>query len=651
MPDISWFAYAWPNRRSDKTVVEITLDFKPADRHRFPQRPNQIRDLLVSNGILAPDESFPEHALPDERMLWYTSLLAQSALLFQRKAGHRVNFTSLTCYTEKDRCMALVEHEHCDVGMTAVKLAVDMMTGKRKLLTEPFRVFSEFARDRLLPRRTETIIKAAKQRGIPVIHLERSPYKRAHWDALTGGKCICPNGLIMLGHGQHQRVLDGTWSLDLCKDLSGNSAPGSAADDPNAKLTEQAAEQILDQLFPDGGQARMPIIAVTGTNGKTTTTHMLDRIMREAGLKSGLVCSIGTYLDARKVDERAACTDTGHLQVLTSKEVDIAVLETHHAGIIVRGFCFDWCDVAVCLNVTRDHLGVGNIDTVEQMAELKQALPERARYAAVLNADDEHCLAMIDAVTAERICLVSMQSGVDGLRTYTTGRPACFCVLEKVDDEEWLVIHDDEQRIPLLGAGQIPATFNGTARFNISNAMHATMAAYMTGIEPDVIASTLGSFTSGVIPGRLNVFDALPFRVIMDYAHNIDGYRQIVEFVEQQAVTGRKILMIAQLGDRLDDDILACVAPLAGHFDHYVCRNYHIYRGRPPEELPALLKEGLISANVSATDISIVNDPDEALQYSLSIARPGDLLMLLIDDVEIKTAWQLLNDMAAEKSA
>ena len=219
----------------------------------------------------------------------------------------------------------------------------------------------------------------------------------------------------------------------------------------------------------------MPVIAVTGTNGKTTTTRMLDYIMREAGLKSGMVCSNGTYLDNRRVDDRAACTDSGHLQVLTSKEMDIAVLETHHAGIIGRGFCFDWCDVGVCLNVTNDHLGAANIETVEQMAVLKRALPERARYAAVLNADNQHCLAMTDAVTAEKLCLVSMQSSVDDLRTHTAERPACFCVLEPVDGQQWLVIHD-QQRIPLLGVEQIPATFGGTASFNVSNAMHAAVA-------------------------------------------------------------------------------------------------------------------------------------------------------------------------------
>jgi UDP-N-acetylmuramyl tripeptide synthase len=650
MPRVSWLAYAWPNRRSQKTVVEITLDFSPADQDRFPQHADQVRSLLNKAGILTPGEPFPERALPDGRMAWYTSLLLQSALLFQRKAGHRVSFFAYRCDQEQGRCTGLLEHEHCDVGMTAVKLVVEMMNGQRKLLAEPFRLFSEFARARLLPRRTEAIIEAARHRDIPVIHLERSPYKQHDWDHLTGGNRICPNGLIMLGHGRHQKVLDGTWSLDLGENL----APvDGAADDPDIELPDGAAEQILERLFPGGGVTRMPVIAVTGTNGKTTTVLMIDWIMRHAGRKPGRVCSNGTCLDNRLVDERAACTDTGHLQVLTSKEVDIAVLETHHAGIIARGFCFDWCDIAVCTNVTNDHLGVGNIDTIEQMAELKRALPERARHAAVLNADDEHCLAMIDTMTARVLCLVSMDKDAAALQAIAGTRPACFCVLEKIDGQEWLVLHDAGERIPLLAVDQVPATFDGAARFNVSNAMHAAVSAYQAGVEPTAVAAALGQFSNdfNVTAGRMNQFEGLPFRVIMDYAHNRDGFRRLAEFVSQQSATGRKILMLNQLGDRLDADILASVAPLAGHFDHYVCRNYRVVRNRPHDEIPALLKKGLVAAGVPEAAISTVPDADEAVRYSLSLARPGDLLVLLAGNADMASTWQLLNDMAAGQDA
>ena len=159
--------------------------------------------------------------MPAERMTWYASLLAQTALLFQRKSGHRVNYFSVESFPDENRCRALLEHEHCDVGMTAVKLACELLTGERKQLAEPFKMFNKFAMDRLLPLETGAIIKAARRRDIPVIQLDRFPFKRADFDGLTGARCIRPNGLLMLGHGEHQRVLDGTFCISNSEDFAG----------------------------------------------------------------------------------------------------------------------------------------------------------------------------------------------------------------------------------------------------------------------------------------------------------------------------------------------------------------------------------------------------------------------------------------------
>jgi cyanophycin synthetase len=144
----------------------------------------------------------------------------------------------------------------------------------------------------------------------------------------------------------------------------------------------------------------------------------------------------------------------------------------------------------------------------------------------------------------------------------------------------------------------------------------------------------------------MNRFDGLPFRVIMDYAHNIDGFRRLAEFVSRQSITGKKILMLNQLGDRLDEDIRASVAPLAGHFDHYVCRNYRVVRDRRQDEIPALLKAGLVAAGVPEAFITTVPEADEAVRYSLSLACPGDLLVLLAGDADMASIWRLLNEMA-----
>ncbi|MGB5489180.1 MAG: hypothetical protein WBN06_17445, partial [Lysobacterales bacterium] len=313
MPVIEYFAYTGPNRRSDMPVVEITLNFRPGNVPGFPQHESEIRDLLISGGILTPNEAFPEQALPAERMTWYASLLAQTALLFQRKSGHRVNYFSVESFPDENRCRALLEHEHCDVGMTAVKLACELLTGERKLLAEPFKMFNKFAMDRLLPIETEAIIEAARRRDIPVIQLDRFPFKRADFDDLTGARCIRPNGLLMLGHGEHQRVLDGTVCINNSEDFAGLFEEGKQKTDPglNPANLDSAAEALLDRLFPLGKSGRMPIIAITGTNGKTTTTRMTSHIMSVAGRKPGMVCTDGIFLNGGILEKGDKSTRVG----------------------------------------------------------------------------------------------------------------------------------------------------------------------------------------------------------------------------------------------------------------------------------------------------------------------------------------------------
>lgn len=756
MPAIEWFAYTGPNRRTDETVVEITLRFRPADRHCFPQRASEIKEILIRCGVLGPEECFPEKKLSDERMAWYSSLLLETAMLFQRKAGHPVSFASVTCDSEQSCCKALLGYEHNDVGLTAVKLAVDLMTGKRKQLEEPFRMFKEFAFQRRLPVETRAIMKAARRLDIPCTRLEQIPYQRSDFDELTGGRCIRENGLLMLGHGAGQHVLDGTFCLDSPGDLrnllddgdqrrallkkldipvmvpgerqeSGkhnfslfavdgkvtavasprgfrnlrledvqaghieyalvvNRAIGfgpvaviiSTADiskppslpneglvdfqlaprfdllldgqaDQQSSGLDSTADAIIGWLFPDKSVACMPVIAITGTNGKTTTTRMINHILMSAGHKPGMVCTDAIFLNGQEVEKGDKSTPTGHLKVLTSKAVDIAVLETHHAGIIGRGFAFQWCDIAVCLNVSEDHLGVADVDTVEQMAEVKRALPERARNAVVLNADDPYCLDMLQSVTARKICLVSMESTAEELAACDATSSACFCVLECLDGEECLVIYNDGHRLPVVASNRIPATFDGAARFNVSNAMHAVVACYMTGIEIKLISAAMQRFVSSfeTTPGRMNVFDDLPFKIIMDFAHNPDGVRKISEFVDLQAVTGRKLVAFAGTADRTDETLKKMSHELAGHFDFYFCKDHVPLDKRNPRKkrlVAHIMQEGLLEAGVPESQTALFKNGKEVIFEIFDACEPGDLLILLLGYVE----KQLLPDYVRE---
>jgi len=638
MPAIEYFPYGGPNRRSDKPVIEVLLKFGPRDVDGLPRQVADIKDLLVIAGILTPDEVFPEQALPDERMAWYSSLLVQTALLFQRKTGHRVSYFAVSPILQENRCLAVMEHEHCDVGMTAVKLAWELFTGRRRQLAEPFQMFSQFARDRLLPIETGAIIKAADRRDIQAVHLERIPFRRVDFSDLTGARCIRPNGLLMLGYGEHQHVLDGTYCIDSAEDFSGlfdigkQQTETQAEPGPEVTGLDSAAELLLDQLFPSKKPVRMPIIAITGTNGKTTTSRMVSHIVSTAGYKSGMVCTDGVFLNGQMLDEGDFGARVGHLKVLTSKKVDFAVLETHHRGIVHDGFAFPWCDVAVCLNVTDDHLGQLGIDTVEQMAKIKSALPERGKQAVVLNADDQHCLAMLEKVTARQKCLISMESSRDQLFERHGNAMTCCCVLEVIKQQQFMVIYDKERRLPVMAVVAIPATFGGTALFMVSNAMHAVAASYLSGVGVETINAAMSGFTASyeTTPGRLNVFDELPFRIIMDFAHNPDAVRRICEFIDRQEVPGRKLVAFAGDINRTDDTIRRVGKLMAGHFDFYFCKEYWRKDGTQPRWVAHILQQGLIEAGVAESQIALTTYGQDVIFEIFDACKPGDLLLILL---------------------
>jgi UDP-N-acetylmuramyl tripeptide synthase len=412
------------------------------------------------------------------------------------------------------------------------------------------------------------------------------------------------------------------------------------ADEP--ELMAMAAEHFVHWLYPPGAASRIPLVAVTGTNGKTTTSRMITCIMRMAGFSPGMASTSGVYLNETLHKQGDQAGSGGHHILFESREIDMGVLETARGAVANSGFMYDWSDVAVCLNVTYDHIGEYDIDTVEEMVTLKRSVMERARQAVVLNADYSTTRSMLPFPDEISVYLASVESEERVIREFA-GEPSFACVLEEEEGKEWITLYEPGgSRSPVIPVAAIPATLNGAARFNISNAQHAICACHALGVEFEVIRQGLATFEASFenTPGRLNIYQELPFTVIFDFAHNLDGMAKLCAFTDQMDVQGRRILLCNIGGNRTDQEIAQITRLARDHFDHFACRSYLKLHGREPGEVPALIRSALLEAGVTEDCITLVRNPEDGARQALGIARPGDLVVLSPQADEITTMWQ-----------
>ena len=406
-----------------------------------------------------------------------------------------------------------------------------------------------------------------------------------------------------------------------------------------------AAARFVDWLFPEPDSARIPIVAITGTNGKTSTSRMAAAVLGRAGMEPGLVCSDGIYERGRRISKGDGSAFIGHARALMSQSVSSAVLEAHHRGIAVRGFAFDHCDVAVCLNVTEDHIAPGQIETLEEMVEIKRALVERGREGAVLNADNAGCRSMRAHVTANRVAWYSSTLDPGALRERVQAGDL-LCVIEQREDDEWIVLHDDEPTA-VMPVAELPFAHGGAARCFVENAMAVVCAAHLLTVSLEAVRQALGAFelSHDNTPGRLNVYRGLPFTVVVDYAHNPDGMRRLAEFAERFPVGGRRLMLLAGTGSRSDEHIVRTARACVGVFDHYVCRSYPRLRGREPEEVQALQSEALLESGVPGSAITTGLDPVASMDAILKMAGSEDLVVMVVSSTEFEDVHRRLSEM------
>jgi cyanophycin synthetase len=412
-----------------------------------------------------------------------------------------------------------------------------------------------------------------------------------------------------------------------------NAAPGFRMHvAPSEGTARDVATPVIDMLFPPGAASRVPIAAVTGTNGKTTTTRMLAHVAKMGGFTPGFTTTDGVYINGQRTVQGDMTGPVSARMVLADPQIDIAVLETARGGLLRAGMGVNEINVGAVLNVQADHLGLKGIDTLEQLAEVKRVVVEVATDCAVLNADDPLVLKMSGYTEAKNICYVTMNPHHTLVREHIRAGGRA-CALEEGVNGQMIALYERGGQIPLLWTHLIPATLEGRAMHNVQNAMFAAAMAFSLGIKLDAIRQGLRTFDSTFFqaPGRMNVFNEHPFKVLFDYGHNAHAVAAMADLAQRLDVTGRRIVVLAAPGDRRDEDLVAIARAVAGRFDHYICRRDDNLRDRGPDEVPRIQAQALRAAGVADSAISIIPDEQEALDAALRMGAPGDLVLVFAD--------------------
>jgi cyanophycin synthetase len=408
-----------------------------------------------------------------------------------------------------------------------------------------------------------------------------------------------------------------------------NAAPGFRMHvAPSRGLPRNIAAPVIDMLFPPGTPSRVPILAITGTNGKTTTSRLISHICRQTGKVVGFTTTDGVYIDDYLVEKGDNTGPYSASMILKDPTVEIAVLETARGGILRSGLAFNQCDVGVVLNVAADHLGIGDIDTIEQMAKVKSVVAEvvSAEGYAVLNADDPLTVSMAEKVKG-RVAYFSMSPDNPIIHDHIRrgGMAAIY-------ENGYLSILEGEWTLRIEEAVNIPVTMQGMAPFMIANALAACLATFVHGIDIELIRQGVRTFKPSVAqtPGRMNLFDLGHHHALIDYAHNPAGYEAVGGFVGNWS--GEKVGVVGGPGDRRDDDLILLGKLSALMFDRIIVKEDNDTRGRRRGEVADLILRGISEENGSLRP-EVILDETEALEKALSTVSEGGLVVIFPESV------------------
>ena len=408
-----------------------------------------------------------------------------------------------------------------------------------------------------------------------------------------------------------------------------NAAPGFRMHVcPSAGLARNVAAPVLEMLFPNSHAGRIPIIAITGTNGKTTTTRLIAHIYRQTGRVVGYTTTDGIYIDDHVVEKGDTTGPQSAQVILKDPTVEVAVLETARGGILRSGLAFDKCDVGVVLNLSADHLGIGDIDTLDQMAHLKSVVAESVSINgyAVLNADDPLVAAMAERVKGQ-VAYFAMNPANELVQNHTRKGG-----LAAVYENGYLSILKGDWTLRIEQAVNVPVTMQGRAPFMIANALAASLAAFAQGVPIEAIRAALTTFRASVnqTPGRMNLFNLGHYHALVDYAHNAASYEAVGSFVRNWP--GERIGVVGGPGDRRDEDFIELGKLSASIFDRIIIKEDDDLRGRPMGEASELITKGILQQKPDC-QYQVILKETEAINTALDQAISGGLVVILPESV------------------
>jgi cyanophycin synthetase len=415
-----------------------------------------------------------------------------------------------------------------------------------------------------------------------------------------------------------------------------NAAPGFRMHlAPSEGIGRNVAEHVIDMLYPPGSPSRIPIISITGTNGKTTATRLIAHVLRVSGLIVGYTTTDGTYIQNQQIVQGDNTGPVSAQLVLKDPTVQVVVLETARGGIIRAGLGFDYCDIGVVTNIAADHLGLKDVNTLEDLARVKSVVPRAVsrRGHAVLNAEDPLVYKMRELVEGKCVYFSMDENHPNIKRQAERGRTSCIL------ENGYVTILKGKWKVRIEKVVNIPLTYGGRAEFMIQNVLAATLACFVHGVSLEDLRVGLTTFNAGTAqtPGRLNFVEIGDTTVLMDYAHNPAGLRGLTDFIRKLPNKYRTAVLNGT-GDRRDEDIREFARIAADNFDRIVIRAGHYLRGRSEEEMFGLLQEG-IAQSENKPQVRIISDSREAIHHAIKHARKGELVVTLADLVPMDIGY------------